>query len=68
MSDIECQGTCKKHRGLITRVEVRDIRNGKDWGLFWYCEEAIKEDKRRGFTVSVLDYVPLPRSASRYIE
>ena len=54
----ECQGNCKEHRGMIHRVEVRDIRNGKDWGLFWYCDEAIDEDIRRGLDVSIVDYVP----------
>jgi len=55
---IECQGNCKEHRGTIKRVEVRDIRHGKDWGLFSYCDKAIEEDVRRGLDVSVLDYVP----------
>lgn len=54
---IECQGKCDKHRGSIKRVEVRDIRNGKDYGLFWYCDEAIEIDIRSGLTVSILDYV-----------
>ena len=55
---IECQGKCKEHRGTIKRVEVRDIRNGKDWGLFSYCDEAIDEDIRRGLDVSIIDHVP----------
>lgn len=55
---IECQGKCKNHRGTIKRVEVRDIRNGKDCGLFSYCDEAIDEDIRRGLDVSIIDYVP----------
>jgi hypothetical protein len=41
------------HRGTIKRVEVRDISNGKDWGLFSYCDEAIEEDIRRGLAVSI---------------
>ena len=53
----ECDGSCKVHRGQVVRVEVRDIRNGKDWGLFHYCEEAIEEDRRRGLDVSILDYL-----------
>jgi hypothetical protein len=55
---IECQGKCTVHRGTIKRVEVRDIRHGKDWGLFSYCDEAIEEDIRRGLDVSILDHVP----------
>jgi hypothetical protein len=54
---LECQGKCKEHRGTIRRVEVRDIRSGKDWGLFSYCDEAIEEDIRRGLDVSILDHV-----------
>ena len=55
---IECQGSCREHRGTVKRVEVRDIRNRKDWGLFSYCDEAIEEDIRRGLDVSILDHVP----------
>lgn len=55
---IECQGRCKEHRGMIQRVEVRDIRNSKNWGLFSYCDEAIEEDRRRGLDVSIIDHVP----------
>ena len=55
---IECQGKCKEHRGTIKRVEVRDIRNGKDCGLFLYCDEAIFEDIRRGFDVTIIDHRP----------
>ena len=54
---IECQGNCAKHRGVIHRVEVRDIKNGHDWGLFSYCDAAIEEDRRRGFDVSIIDHV-----------
>lgn len=54
---IECQGRCKEHRGMIQRVEVRDIRNSKNWGLFSYCDEAIEEVRRRGLDVSILDHV-----------
>ena len=55
---ILCQGVCKAHRGVVHRCEVRDIRHGKDWGMFDYCDEAIEEDRRRGLDVSILDYVP----------
>ena len=56
-NEIKCQGNCKVHRGQILRVEVRDISTGKDWGLFHYCESAIEEDRKRGLTVSILDYL-----------
>ncbi len=55
---VECQGKCKEHRGTIKRVEVRDIRNSKDWGLFSYCDEAIECDIRSGLDVSIIDHVP----------
>jgi hypothetical protein len=40
-----CQGTCEKHVGEVSEVAV------SGWGTFFYCEEAIAEDKRRGLTV-----------------
>lgn len=27
---------------------------GHDWGVFWYCSEGIKEDAKRGFSVTRL--------------
>jgi hypothetical protein len=57
---IKCEGNCTVHRGTIKRVEVHDIRNGRDWGLFDYCDEAIEDDIRSGFSVRILEEVGEP--------
>lgn len=46
-----CQGACELHDGEHRLVHVTDKRMGKDWGLFWYCDEAIRTDKCRGLHV-----------------
>jgi len=47
-----CEGACKHHVGPIQRVHV--VGHGHDWGEFWYCQNAIEEDRRRGFTVTII--------------
>lgn len=47
-----CEGSCEEHIGEIRQVRVIG-KGGYDWGLFFYCEEAIEEDKRRGNTVII---------------
>lgn len=51
---IKCQGNCDIHKGRIYCVEVRDIRNQKDWGFFSYCENAIEIDRKNGLDVSIV--------------
>lgn len=46
-----CEGACEPHEGEHRRVHVTDRRTGHDWGLFWYCDEAIRIDKYRGLHV-----------------
>ena len=41
----KCEGRCFSHRGDIRRVRVYDPRSFKDWGVFKYCETAIREDR-----------------------
>lgn len=56
MSDKQCMGACLDgHLGPVVRVNVVDPKDGKDWGDFWYCQEAIEEDKRHGFIVERID-------------
>ena len=43
---MNCEGSCEEHYGEVLLVNVS---NG--WGTFWYCQEAIAEDIRRGFVV-----------------
>jgi hypothetical protein len=48
-----CQGAClhthNGHKGEIKQVQIwYDV---KDCGLFWYCENAIEENIKRGFVV-----------------
>ena len=50
----KCEGNCEKHVGPVQRVHVRDP-DGYDWGLFWYCQTAIAEDRSRGFTVEIVE-------------
>lgn len=57
---LKCEGVCSSFvngcRGEVKRVRVRDKGDTfpyKDWGYFNYCDEAIAEDRRRGFTVTV---------------
>lgn len=51
---MNCEGSCEDrdgHSGDAVRVRVRLPR--KYWGEFWYCQAAIEEDRKRGFTVEV---------------
>lgn len=47
-----CEGACENHVGEVVTVHVTSPK-GNDWGEFDYCEEAIAEDRRRGFTVEI---------------
>ena len=42
-----CDGACASHDGEVVRVVVAG------WGEFDYCQEAIREDRRRGLIVEV---------------
>lgn len=53
IKDTPCQGSCEQHKGEIHMVTVEDEKLQKVW-QFDYCEEAIAEDKRRGFNVDIL--------------
>ena len=44
-----CEGACKEHTGEVSQVNIAS--GYMNWGEFWYCESAIAEDERRGFTV-----------------
>ena len=46
MTNYTCAGSCEEHKGEVKEVYV------KGWGYFYYCEEAIEEDKRRGLIVT----------------
>ena len=45
----KCEGSCKEHKGEVKKVHVKSYT--VKWGSFYYCDEAIEEDKRRGFSV-----------------
>jgi hypothetical protein len=49
-----CEGSCEEHVGDVVDVWVTSINfnNGLPWH-FTYCQEAIAEDRRRGFTVDL---------------
>lgn len=55
MKQIECNGKCNclhTCKGKLYRVNVAS--HGKDWGEYWSCETAIKQDERNNFHVTVL--------------
>ena len=49
----ECEGGCVDHGGHRGDVLVTEVRgsDGKNWGLFSYCETARLIDKQRGMSV-----------------
>lgn len=51
-----CEGACELynggHEGECELVEVWD--GAKSWGKYSYCQNAIKEDQTRGFTVEII--------------
>jgi hypothetical protein len=47
-----CEGGCETHRGDTRVVRVIDQSGTPhDWGFYRYCDEAMKEDTRRGMTL-----------------
>jgi hypothetical protein len=46
-----CANGCE---GEIKKVHVKNLKPFHDWGEFNYCENAIKEDINRGFSVDIL--------------
>ena len=46
-----CEGGCEEHIGRRRVVRVIDSSCQLDWGLYSYCEYAIKLDRSRGFEV-----------------
>ena len=53
-SILTCDGLCKEHRGRVRPVKCYQLMDRSPW-RFHYCEEAIQEDRRRGFTVETED-------------
>lgn len=51
----ECEGSCKERDGHAGEV-VRVIVSSNTWKPmeFNYCQAAIEEDKKRGFTVEII--------------
>ena len=56
-NNMECQGECNKLNQCLGQVKEVLVAGGfcPDGMVFNYCEAAIKEDERRGFTVDVKD-------------
>ena len=47
----DCEGDCTPHVGKVQHVySGKSPKTGERWD-WWYCQEAIKEDKLRGFEV-----------------
>jgi hypothetical protein len=59
---MKCEGQCENcggHKGEVKRFRVKTkyIKYGAgprviDWGLFWYCETAVKTDRENDFSVT----------------
>ena len=47
----KCDGSCETHEGDAIRVRVFGSVAPME---FWYCNEAIREDTRRGLLVEIL--------------
>ena len=56
----KCEGNCECHKGSTQLVRVWDKKKGnnKDWGHFWYCQEAIEIDEKNGLTVYIVNDMP----------
>ena len=52
---MKCEGSCEKHVGEVIIVYVKGYGQK---GYFWYCEEAIAEDIRRGFVCRPTKHAP----------
>lgn len=51
---MECEGSCENHEGEVVKVKVKTLK-GFDWGEFYYCQNAIKEDRNRGLIVTEVE-------------
>ena len=50
MSAHNCESkNCGQHKGAAKPVQIQ--RGIINWGIFYYCEKAIKDRQSRGFTV-----------------
>ena len=47
-----CDNGCE---GEVKKVHVKCLKTLADWGEFNYCDNAIKEDINRGFSVDILE-------------
>lgn len=42
---------CSVHELTLVKVNVVHIASDHDWGVFIYCQQAIKDDRDDGFLV-----------------
>lgn len=47
-----CEGMCDACRGEVIAVTVYHPDTLRDWGLYFYCQNAIEEDRKRGLDVT----------------
>jgi len=40
----KCEGVCEEHFGEVKPYRVIHIPSQHDWGIFFYCDAAVKED------------------------
>jgi hypothetical protein len=54
---MECGGMCATRNecnGSLKLVHVYG-KDGIDWGVFYYCDEAINTDVKSGFKIDVIE-------------
>jgi len=53
---MNCEGSCEAHVGEVKRYHVTHIPSQHDWGYFFYCDAAVKEDtENREMKVTLAD-------------
>ncbi len=55
---MKCEGCCFEDGSCSGEVKQVSVTGPHDWGTFNYCDTAISEDRRRGFTVTILTPAP----------
>jgi hypothetical protein len=48
----KCEGSCEEHSGEVREFHVVHKASGWNWGNFWYCDVAVKQDLSTGHSVT----------------
>lgn len=53
---MKCDGSCEVHIGEVKQYRVIHTPSQHDWGIFFYCQAAVKEDtENREMKVTPID-------------